>query len=606
MRRTESRASSLPQAASSRASSPSRVSKWVARTAVLALASTMAACSAPAPRGGTALAAAAPEARPAKAWTAGAMVAAANPMAVDAGLEVLRAGGSAVDAAIAVQATLGLVEPQSSGIGGGAFMLHYDAATGDVVAYDGREVAPQGATPEMFLGADGQPLSFITAIKSGRSTGVPGAVAMLAMAHREHGRLPWARAWQPAIRLAEEGFRVPPRMATVLRQALSYAPLSPDAAAYLTPGGEPLAVGQVLENPDYAATLRRVAKDGAKGFYEGPVAAAIIAATSRDPLPGTLSLADLKAYRPTRMEPLCSGYRVYLVCGMRPPSSGGVAVLSVLGTLQNFDLAATGPDTVRGWHYLIEAQRMAYADRDLYVADDRFVQVPLAGLIDTDYLKSRAALVSPDRAMATVKAGEPPGADTHLAPDNGSATTGTSHFVIVDARGDVVSMTTTVESLFGSQRMAGGFFLNNQLTDFSFRPKDAQGVPIANAPAAGKKPRSSMSPTMVFRDGAFELAIGSPGGNAIIGYVSKALVGILDWGLTPQQAVDLPNVVARGQVVAEGKLDPALREGLIAMGHQFREARGGEASGLHAIRVGPDGQLQGGADSRRDGVARAP
>lgn len=545
-----------------------------------------------------------PEAKANPNWHAGAMVAAANPLAVEAGLEVLRQGGSAVDAAIAVQAVLGLVEPQSSGIGGGAFLLHYSAATGDVVAFDGREVAPRGATPELFLDEAGQPLPFFKAQKSGRSTGVPGAVAMLEMAHRELGKLPWAAAWQPAIHLARDGFAVPPRLATLLRMAQGMDPLGEDAQRYLLPQGEPLAEGQLLRNAAYADTLHRIARDGAKGFYTGPVAQAIVAAAGRAPLPGTLSLEDLRDYRPQRLQPLCGPYRAYLVCGMRPPSSGGVAVLSVLGTLANFDMAANGPDSVRGWHLFVEAQRLAYADRDMYVGDDRFVQVPLAGLMDADYLRTRAALINPDRAMQTVTAGDPPGA-SRMAPDGAGGFSGTSHFVVVDARGDVVSMTTTVESLFGSQRMAAGFFLNNQLTDFSFLPRGANGLPIANAPAAGKKPRSSMSPTIVFREGQFELAVGSPGGNGIISYVSKALVGMLDWNLTPQQAIDLPNVVARGPVLAEGRLDPALREGLLGLGHRFGQGRGAEGSGLHAIRVLPDGRLVGGADSRRDGVARS-
>lgn len=546
-----------------------------------------------------------PEAKPNLHWQSGAMVAAANPLAVEAGLDVLRQGGSAVDAAVAVQAVLGLVEPQSSGIGGGAFLLHYSAATGDVVAFDGREVAPRGATPELFLDDQGQPLSFFKAQKSGRSTGVPGAVAMLEMAHGEFGKLPWGAAWQPAIRLARDGFPVPPRLAALLRMAQGMDPLGEDAQRYLLPNGEPLAEGQLLRNAAYADTLQRIAREGAKGFYSGPVAQAMVAAAARAPLPGTLSLDDLRAYRPQRLQPLCGPYRAYLVCGMRPPSSGGVAVLSVLGTLANFDMAANGPDSVRGWHLFVEAQRLAYADRDMYVGDDRFVQVPLAGLLDTDYLRSRAALIDLQQAMPGVSAGDPPGA-SRMAPDGAGGFSGTSHFVVVDARGDVVSMTTTVESLFGSQRMAAGFFLNNQLTDFSFKAKGANGLPIANAPAAGKKPRSSMSPTIVFRDGQFVLAVGSPGGNGIISYVSKALVGMLDWNLTPQQAIDLPNVVARGPVLAEGRLDPALREGLVGLGHKFGQGRGAEGSGLHAVRVLPDGRLVGGADSRRDGVARSP
>lgn len=545
------------------------------------------------------------EAAPARGWQAGAMVAAANPLAVDAGLEILRAGGSAVDAAIAVQAVLGLVEPQSSGIGGGAFMMHYDAATGDVVSYDGREVAPAGATPQLFLDSEGRPLPFWDAVQSGRSVGVPGVVAMLALAHREQGRLPWARSWQPAIRLAREGFAVPPRLAAMLRMGAGR--LAPDAVRYFTraDGAGLVGLGDRLSNPDYARTLERIAAQGVRGFYAGPVAEAIVAAAGREPLPGTLSLEDLRDYRAMRHEPLCRGYRIYLVCGMRPPSSGGVAVLAILGLLEHRNSQRPEVPEVDRWHEFIEAQRLAYADRDLYVADDRFVGVPLEGLLERDYLRSRAALIDSQRALARVEAGRPPGAPSRGVDASGGST-GTSHFVIVDTRGNVVSMTTTVESVFGSQRMAAGFFLNNQLTDFSFRVVDEAGRPIANAPAPRKKPRSSMSPTLVFENGGFRLALGSPGGNAIIAYVAKALIGTLDWGLTPQQAIELPNVIARGTAVVEpGKMSPELVAALRARGHEMREARGAEGSGLHAIMLTADGRLLGAADPRRDGVARA-
>ena len=546
------------------------------------------------------------EAKPAGAWRAGAMVAAANPLAVDAGVEVLRAGGSAVDAAIAVQAVLGLVEPQSSGLGGGAFMVHYDATTGDVITYDGREVAPRGATPDMFLQADGRPMGFIEAVRSGRSIGVPGAVAMLEMAHREHGRLPWGRSWRTAERLAEQGFVVSPRLNEMITAAVTRGGLPPEAAAYLTTDGKtPLAVGSKLVNPRYAQTVRMIVARGAAAFRDGPLAEEIVAAARREPTPGSLSLEDLATYRPNRLEPVCGSYRVYLVCGMRPPSSGGIAVLSVLGTVENFDLAAMG-NTAAGWHRFIEAQRLAYADRDTYVADDRYTEVPLAGLIDKDYLRSRAQLIEPTRAMAKVEPGNPPGAKPRGRDATGNGT-GTSHFVVVDRQGNVVSMTTTVEGLFGSRRMAGGFFLNNQLTDFSFRPVDDAGAAIANAVAPGKKPRSSMSPTLVFRDGKFELAVGSPGGNSIIAYVSKAIIGMLDWNLSPQQAVELPNMIARGPIEAEtSRADPQMLEVLAAMGHTFRGGRNqGEGSGLHAVRLLSDGRLAGAADPRREGKAVA-
>lgn len=546
------------------------------------------------------------EAKPAGQWRSGAMVAAANPLAVDAGIAVLRAGGSAVDAAIAVQAVLGLVEPQSSGIGGGAFLVHYDASTGDVVTYDGREIAPASATPTMLLDESGAPLSFSVAVRSGLSVGVPGLIAMLELAHSEHGKLPWEAPWQSAITLAEQGFSVSPRLHQSILFAQRFGGLGPDAAAYLTLDGEqPLPVGHRLINRDYAMSLQRIAAEGSKGFYRGPIAEAIVASVRRGARPGGLELTDLAAYRPQRLEPVCADYRVYRVCGMRPPSSGGIAVLAILGILSNFDMASMPSDGVDGWHHFIEAQRLSYADRDRYVADDRYESVPLAGLIDRGYLAQRAQLIRSDRALEKVEAGVPPGAIPRGKDATGQEN-GTSHFVVVDGQGNVVSMTTTVESIFGSQRMAGGFFLNNQLTDFSFRPVDAEGIPIANAVAPGKKPRSSMSPTIVFRDGQFELAVGSPGGNAIIAYVSKAIVGMLDWQLSPQQAVDLPNVIARGRPVAESRLESRLLQALREAGHEFRDARGGgEGSGLHAVRRLPNGELAGAADSRREGKVEA-
>jgi gamma-glutamyltranspeptidase / glutathione hydrolase len=548
------------------------------------------------------------EAKPAGVWTKGAMIAAANPLAVEAGLEVLRAGGSATDAAIAVQAALGLVEPQSSGIGGGAFMLHYDAKTGDVMAYDGREVAPAGATERLFLDEAGKPLPYSTAVTSGRSQGVPGAVAMLHMAWQDHGKLPWARPWQPAIKLAEDGFKVSPRFNAVAGALKRAGQPAPDAMAYLYGAdGNPLPVGYVLKNLAYASTLTTIATQGPKGFYEGPIAAAIVARSGAAPLPGTLSLEDLKTYKPNRLEPVCRPYRVHLICGMGPPSSGGIGVMATLGILSNFDMAASGATSALGWHRLIEAQRLAYIDRDTYVADDRYVAVPINGLLDATYLKSRAALISDTATMEKAPPGNPPGS-TRRGQDASNSLFGTSHFVIVDQMGNVVSMTTTVEYLYGSQRMVGGFFLNNQLTDFSFIAVDAAGLPIANAPAGGKKPRSSMAPTIVFdKDGQFELAVGSPGGNAIIAYVAKAIVGMLDWKLSPNEAFALPNAIARSTPIAfeRARATPELVTGLEALGQKLREGGGAENSGLHGVLVTPAG-LVGGADQRREGVALRP
>lgn len=542
--------------------------------------------------------------KPTPNWTAGAMVAAANPMAVEAGLAILRQGGSAVDAALAVQAVLGLVEPQSSGLGGGAFLIHYDAKSGAVTAYDGRETAPAGAKPDMFI-LDGKPVSFPEAVTSGNSVGTPGLVSMLLLAHADHGKLSVDDDFKPAVALATDGFPVPQRMANAIAPAIAfYGPMTGEIATYLAPGGTPITAGSPLKNPAYAGTLTRIATYGAKGFYEGPVAEAMVDAVHAGNAPGTLSLEDLKTYKARKMDALCGPYRTLLVCGMGPPSSGGLAVLSALGMLSHFELAAHKND-VTGWHLLIEAERLAYADRDKYAADDTAVPVPIAGLLDPAYLTERAKLIAPDKAMAEAIAGMPEGAPKWAANDF-DYSHGTSHFVIVDAAGNVVSMTTTVEGVYGSQRMAAGFILNNQMTDFSFAPAGSDGTPIANAVAPGKRPRSSMAPTVVFKDGQFLLAVGSPGGSSIIGYVLKTLVAILDWGMAPQDAVALPNVVARGTPSVEAGFDPAIRAGLAVLGQRVSDARPGEGSGLHGVMLTPDGHLIGAADPRREGMAAAP
>ena len=537
-----------------------------------------------------------------------AMVAAAHPLAVEAGLESLRAGGDAVDAAIAIQAVLGLVEPQSSGLGGGAFMVRYDAGTGAMTVYDGRETAPASVDEDLFLNDAGEPLGFVEAWTSGRSVGVPGVVAMLAMAHDDHGALDWSAGFDEAQRLATEGFAVSPRLASLTERIKGFTPLSerPDTGAYFyRADGEPHEVGDVLTNPAYADTAAAIAQDW-RNFYTGEIAEGVVEAARLEPLPGAITLGDIEAYEPLKREAVCTPYRSYRICSAPPPSSGAVAVGQLLSLLEPFDMAAHGPDTVQGWHIFIEASRLAYADRDAYVGDPAFAEVPTSGLLDPDYLQARAALIDPDAAIGAAGAGTPPGAPDRVEDASDDAP-GTSHFVVVDAEGDVVSMTTTVESPFGSNRMAHGFLLNNQLTDFAFEARDDQGRLRPNAVAPGKRPRSSMSPVIVLdEDGEFVLATGSPGGNSIIAYTAKSLVAMLDWGLAPDQAAALPNVVARGDVVRlEDGFDEDIAAALRDLGHTVEGGRG-ENSGLHIVRVTPEGGLNGAADPRRDGVAKAP
>jgi gamma-glutamyltranspeptidase/glutathione hydrolase len=535
------------------------------------------------------------------------MVAAAHPDAVEAGLAVLRRGGDAIDAAIAVQATLSLVEPQSSGIAGGAFMLRFDAETGEVTVYDGRETAPASTREDRFLGDDGEPLAYVQAWRSGLSTGVPGAIAMFALAHEEHGARPWAENFQESILLAETGFAVAPRLNDIAARMAQFTDIEETGAAadYLfDENGEAFPIGHVLTNDDYADSLRAIAADW-RNFYTGEIAQGIVEAVNQAPRPGGMTLEDLAGYEAIRRDAICGPYRSYQICSAPPPSSGAVAQNAILGMLSHFDMAAAGP-TAEGWHIFIEASRLAYADRDRYVADPAFADVPTFGLIDPDYLRERAALIDPAGAMESAAAGTPPGAPVQ-PQDTTDDAPGTSHFVVVDADGDVVSITTTVESPFGSGRMTGGFFLNNQLTDFARDPRDEAGTLLPNAPAPGKRPRSSMSPTIVLNeDGDFVFATGSPGGNSIIAYVAKTLVAMIDWGMSPQEAAALPNVVARGDVVRiERGFDEAMLAELTARGFSIDGERG-ENSGIHIVRVKEDGSLEGGADPRRDGVALEP
>ncbi|MDR6788188.1 gamma-glutamyltranspeptidase/glutathione hydrolase [Sphingomonas sp. BE138] len=526
-------------------------------------------------------------------------VVSANPLATDAGMAVLRRGGSAIDAAVAVQAMLSLVEPQSSGVGGGAFLTYYDAAARQVRVYDGRETAPAGATPDMFLDDGGRPLPFAQAVLSGRATGVPGAVAMLAMVQREHGRLPWRTLFGDAQRTAREGFIVSPRLARFLGG--DYAELSaPDVRAYFArPGGGLLQAGDRLRNPAYAAFLSRLANEGADALYIGPTARRIVARTTQGPLAGTMTLADLAGYRPVVREPVCAPYRVLIVCAPPPPASG-VGLLELLGLLERTDIATRSADDPQAWFLFAEASRLMYADRDRYVGDPAFVDVPVAGLLDPAYLAQRATAIGTRAGPAPVP-GTPPGAPVAGA-DRTLEPTGTSHFIVGDARGNVVSITTTVESIFGSGRMVDGFFLNNQMTDFAFSPRDAAGRPAANAVAAGKRPRSSMTPLVMLDSGrGFVGALGSAGGNAILAYVGKAMVGAVDWKLPMQQALALPNLIARGDSFQgeASRFPPAVRDGLAARGIVVRAGQG-EDSGLHGIIL-RDGRLDGGYDPRREG-----
>ena len=531
------------------------------------------------------------------------MVVAAHPLASRAGADALAAGGTAADAMVAVQAVLGLVEPQSSGLGGGAFLVWHDAATGQTTTLDGRETAPLAATPRLFQDADGAPLPFFEAVVGGRSVGTAGTPALMAEAHRRWGRADWSGLLEPAIRLAEDGFAVSPRLAALVAGDAERLAVHPDTAAYFLPGGAPLVEGDTLRNPAYAATLRILSEQGANGFYTGPLAESIVAAVQGAAgNPGVLDMVDLAIYRVKERAPVCAPYRVWQVCGMGPPSSGALAVGQILGKLQGHDLAALGPDNPESWRLIGDASRMAFADRGRYVADSDFVPVPVQGMLDPAYLQGRAALLAGEDALPEVTAGTPEFDHTLLWADGETLEQpSTTHISIVDGYGNVLSMTSTIENAFGSRVMAGGFLLNNELTDFSFR-SHADGVPIANRVEPGKRPRSSMAPTIVLRDDAPVLAIGSPGGSSIIGYVAQALIAHLDWGMDVQEAVAMGHALNRFGVydLEEGTTAEALAAPLQAMGYEVKI--GAQTSGLHAIAIGPDG-LQGGADPRREGVA---
>lgn len=531
------------------------------------------------------------------------MIVAAHPLASEAGLAMLRQGGSAIDAGIAAQMVLTLVEPQSSGIGGGAFMLYWDAVAETLTSYDGRETAPAGATPELFLDADGKPLPQAAAMHSGLSVGVPGVLAALRLVHDEYGKLPWATLFQPAITLARDGFSVSSRLAKMLADTDPES-FAPSARTYYFDADErPRPVGYTLKNPDLADTFALIAREGPDAFYKGALAADIARAVQGDPRkPGTLSADDLASYRAQKREAVCVPYRGREVCGAGPPSSGAVAVGQVLGLVEPYNLGVT-PFEPQAAHLIAEAERLAFADRGRYLADPDFVAVPVEGLLDENYLAKRRKLINPERAQAKVSPGTPPNLKRAFGRDNTTEKGGTSHVSVVDDAGDALSLTTSIEHAFGARTMVGGFLLNNQLTDFSFLPEDAEGKPVANRVESGKRPRSSMDPTLVFgEDGGLNYVLGSPGGPGIILFNLKTLFALLDWQLDAAAAAALVNFggTSRGVVIESAPGWDSLAASLEAKGHTV--SRMDMTSGQHVIAVTPDG-LEGGADPRREGLA---
>lgn len=540
-------------------------------------------------------------------WTKGAMVTAANPHAVNAAIEMLEKGGHAVDAAIAAHAVLGLVEPQSSGLGGGGFMLVFENDTNSLSFHDGREVAPAGATVDMFM-RDGEVMDFMEAWQSGKAIGVPGAVALYKRTHEQYGKLPWAVVLKPAIELATEGFAVSPRLADYLPMMAERSRLavSPGAAEYFYPGGKPLQAGDLLRNPQYAETLKRIAAEGISAFYSGEIAQAIAAAAQAEPNGGTLTVEDIAAYEVEQRPVICGDFRTDRICTSSPPSSGGAQIMiaGIYDALTNAD--ASRDEKVVAF---IDAQRLAYADRDHYFGDPDEVEIPLDDLLNPVYLRHRAT----ERfAPAETPAPGDPGlvlgrnaAAAIFAADSTEEAAGTTHLSIVDGEGNAVSMTATVEAPFGSQRWAAGFLLNNEMTDFA-REVPVDGTLPANAIAPGRRPRSSMSPSMIFdEDGELRMVTGSPGGNSIPAYVAKTIISVLDWGLSAQEAVNFPNIVARGATVrveVSAEPGPAIAARLAARGYPVQE-REGENSGLHVIVV-RENSLEGAADTRREGIVR--
>jgi len=531
------------------------------------------------------------------------MVVAANPVAAQVGMAILRRGGNAVDAAIAIQMVLTLVEPQSSGIGGGAFLLLYDSKTRKLLSYDGRETAPKTAKGDRFLNSEGKPLQFYDAVVGGKSVGIPGVLRMLEMVHREKGKLPWRELFQPAIQLAENGFPISPRLYQLLSREKNLPRFSAGRNYFYLPNGTPKPMGSKLVNRPLAEVFRIIANQGADAFYKGKIAKDIVATVTQSPVNhGDITLADLANYRAKHREPVCGSYRVYQVCGMGLPSSGGITILQILGILQNFNIASLKSKPIEAVHLFSEAGRLAFADRNRYLADADFVKVPTQKLLDPNYLKFRAKAINLNRSMGKVEPGNLVVSQSKNRLIHWLDLPSTTHFSIVDRDGNAVSMTSSIEDAFGSRLMVRGFLLNNQLTDFNFVPQE-NGKPVANRVEAWKRPRSSMSPTIVFDSQRKPfLIIGSPGGSAIINFVAKVLVSVLDWNLDVQEAIDLPNFGSRnGPTELEVNTNYAtFKERLEARGHRVMVFP--LNSGLHGIEL-KKGELIGGADPRREGIA---